>query len=234
MILCFFLNMSNIISGFITGIISSIIASSIISYRIKIVNRQKELLPEIKVADKLSLDKDDGFLRIKFLNMVDVPISIKSSWFILSYRKDAKELRGNNYRHSLPIPGEPIPYIYPQNKDTKDGQRNEKTYASIVIDPQLIDSRAIENSNVSQTIQKKYRKYKADVTNNTNDGGSLPCRLSINDFFEEDKETTITAILEVLNLENQKTKTVTFSFTKDKIAPFRYQVGRNLDISEPE
>ena len=128
-------NWSDIISGILSGAVVSIITVMITYF--------KRLPPKLTIADELSYY--DNIYRIKILNEINYPIAIISSQFILSYRKDSIDEKNDNYRYKLPIPGETIPYIPQMEYDKIKGHRNEKTYATLVINAQQIDARTIIN-----------------------------------------------------------------------------------------
>ena len=217
---------SDIISGILSGVIVTV-ATIIISYIIKIP-------PKITIADKISFYND--VYQIKFLNDINYPIAVTSSNFILSYRKDSQTNQRENYRYKLTIPGESIAYINSKKDDKNKGQRNEKTYAALVINAQLIDQRTIENNNVSKSIQEIYIRYKEYEYSKVNKGSEqtyMPI-LSIKDFINEDESATIITIIEVKNLYNQVTKTYCHTFSKDDIRNHPYCKGRSLELSETD
>lgn len=224
---------SDIISGIISGVIVTVV-TIIISYI-------KKIPPKIKIADKISFYNDR--YQIKFLNDINYPIAVISSNFIISYRKDFQTNHSENYRYKLTIPGESIAYISSKKEDEKKGQRNEKTYAALVINAQQMDQRTIENSNVSKNIQEiyiKYKKHENSINYNKeseqkeDNEQKNPSSLSLNDFFVEDDSVTIITIIEVKNLYNQITKTHCHTFSKDDIMNLPYCKGRSLELSETD
>lgn len=225
------------------AILLGIISGAIVAIATRLINYRKNIPPQIKVAEKIS--HYDKKYRIKLLNETDYPISIISSSFVLSYRKDSKKIKEENYRYLLSIPGDSIPFIHPQKKDTisqivngkKNKQNNEQTYATLVINAQRIDKRTIAAKEVSQAIQKKYLKYKEYEDNKVSESYKdlpIPESLSIDDFFEEDDNAYLIAIITVKNLINNVIKTEFHYYNMDEIGLYPYQRGRKLELAIPE
>ena len=167
--------------------------------------------PYICISDKIChYSEIDNFYRIKIKNNSFSNLKVISVNFIISYSPNTKEQKAKNDIIIATKKEDPLLF----GLLAKYKNKNVRTFDTFVIDAQkCIEKETIEKK-TSQNLQSLYLKNE----------------LTINDFFEEDKETILSAVFYVQNYRTGATRDFCHTFYKSDIVSGKFKSGRSLEV----
>lgn len=186
---------NSIIIGVISGVISGVILG-IFSWGIHAVTKTR---PHIGISKKICHDYEDHNYRIKIRNNGLSNVKIVSTNFVISYNPKPKEQKSKN---DIPIEGKEDPLLFGLLKAGERRELNLKTFDTFVLDAQLIKEQTIEKK-TSDNIQTIYKNKER--------------KLTIRDFFNEDKTAIISVVFEVRNFRTGANRIFSYTYHEDDI-----------------
>ena len=193
----------------VTGILSGVLLG-LFSWFIHLITNTP---PIIRVSKKIChYSNSDNFYRIKILNKSWSNLKIISANFIVSYTPNGDTHKAKNDIIIATKKEDPLLFGLYENWKKK----SLRTFDTFVIDAQKCIEEETIKQKTSSHIQEIYQKG----------------ILTIDDFFEEDSDTILSAVFNVQNYRTGVTRNFCQIYSLDDIVPGKFKTGRSLEIEQ--
>lgn len=169
--------------------------------------------PIIGVSKKIcKYTSSDNFYRIKVLNKSVSNLKIISANFVISYTPNGEKHKAKN--DIIIATKKEDPLLFGRYENWK--RKSLRTFDTFVIDAQKSIEEETIKQKTSSHIQEIYQKG----------------ILTINDFFDEDKDTILSAVFYVQNYRTGITRNYCQIYSNNDILPGKFKSGRSLEIEQ--
>lgn len=193
----------------VTGILSGVLLG-IFSWAIHLITNTP---PIISISGKIChYSSSDNYYRIKILNKSWSNLKIISANFIVSYTPNGDKHKAKNDIIIATKKEDPLLFGLFENRKKK----SLRTFDTFVIDAQKCIEEETIKQKTSSHIQEIYQKG----------------ILTIDDFFEEDADTILSAVFYVQNYRTGVTRNFCQIYSLDDIVPGKFKSGRTLEIEQ--